>query len=287
MPVMTTADALAHGITPTQLRSRRFRHLMRGIVIPSDEPVTMRTWVAAARLVLGPGAVAIGRTALQLCGLDIGDTLPVKFATPQRVRTRIPQISVVWRSGLDARNPVQLTKDAVIYEAATLPLKDAVTLCDRVLYCKLATASSMRRWCDDASGRAAKALALARPGAESIPETHVRLCIAFSGCPEPTPQVTINDARGFIGRFDLGLTEYGVLIDYEGDHHRVDKRQWNKDLNRGQRIQMLGMRLVRIGSDFFRNPWEAVEIVHSQLRLGGYRGPAPRPTKRWIASFGV
>lgn len=221
---MTVATALSVGFTRTQLRSGQFRHLMWGVVVPTEERVTLNTWVQAGRLVLGPDAVTIGRTALQIHGLDMGDTLPVRFATRERVRSRRLQLDVVHIPDLTTHGIDQPVKDALLTELPELKLKQAVALCDRVLQRRLTTAPTMNRWTDEAPGPAAIALGLARPGAESIPETHVRLCIALAGLPEPKTQVTVRNADGFVGRFDMAIEEYGVLIEYEGDYRGPSPR---------------------------------------------------------------
>lgn len=178
---MSTAAALASGITRRQLGSPRFVHLMRGVVVPADERVTVSTWVDAARIVLGPDAVAIGRTALQMRGVDVGELLPVKMATPTRVRTTIPQISVVWRSGIDGPGGMQPLRDAIIAEVGVLPVKDAVATCDRVLYKRLAKPQDLARWATETRGHVARASP--SRGWRSRSPRHICACVSpCRGC---------------------------------------------------------------------------------------------------------
>lgn len=50
---------------------------------------------------------------------------------------------------------------------------------------------------------------------------------------------------------DLGYLEARVLIEYQGDHHRTDRRQWREDLVRRQLFEDAGHRVIEVSADVF------------------------------------
>ena len=81
MPPLTCKEARELGISRRHLYSSAYRQLYRGVFVPADEPLTVATWTNAARLILPTDAQPTGLTALQLAGVDLGQPLPLHFAT--------------------------------------------------------------------------------------------------------------------------------------------------------------------------------------------------------------
>ena len=121
--------------------------------------------------------------------------------------------------------------------------------------------------------RAAQALELIRPGAESRPETLVRLAIIASGMPEPEVNGDIFGPRGqFVGRGDLLYREFRVLVEYDGDQHRVSTAQFDKDVGRLDDFAALGWRVVRItGRSFFGDRAGSLARIEQALAAAGWR----------------
>ena len=117
--------------------------------------------------------------------------------------------------------------------------------------------------------RARGAAALVRLGAESRPETLLRLLLVRAGCPEPQLNVEIRDRGGrFIGRFDLVWPERRVAGEYDGDQHRVSTLQYEKDIRRFDRATEAGWTIIRMRSrGLFRDPAETVARVRGALGL--------------------
>ncbi len=76
-----------------------------------------------------------------------------------------------------------------------------------------------------------------------------------------------------------------MLIEYEGDQHRGDKRQWNRDIDRYDDYQGANLTAVRITAERACYPRLVVRRVYEALRTGGYRGPEPTFDGRWMALF--
>ncbi|WP_395728267.1 endonuclease domain-containing protein [Nakamurella sp.] len=120
--------------------------------------------------------------------------------------------------------------------------------------------------------RAAHALERIRLGAESRPETLLRLLLVEAGFPEPELNVRLFDRFGAeLARVDLLFREFRVIVEYDGDQHRTDTRQFDRDLGRLDDLAALGWRVVRVGArSLFRDPQDAVNRVQRALIDGGW-----------------
>lgn len=121
--------------------------------------------------------------------------------------------------------------------------------------------------------RAVQAADLIRPGAESRPETLVRLALVDAGLPEPELQLDITDSGGrWFGRADMAYRNQRMIVEYDGDQHRSNTAQFDKDVKRLDDFYALGWRVVRIvGRSFFANPQESVDRVARALIERGWR----------------
>lgn len=120
--------------------------------------------------------------------------------------------------------------------------------------------------------RAARAVELIRQGAESRPETLLRLLLVGAGFPEPELNVRLHDRFGTeLARVDLLFREFRVVVEYDGDQHRTDQRQFDRDLGRLDDLAALGWRVVRVGGrSLFRDPQDTVNRVRRALAAGGW-----------------
>ena len=91
------------------------------------------------------------------------------------------------------------------------------------------------------------ALPLVRLGSASRTETWSRLVLIEAGLPEPELDVDIYDDHGsFFGCVDLAYRERRIAIEYEGDQHRTDPAQWQRDIEKHQMLADIGWRVVRV-----------------------------------------
>ncbi|MFP7760983.1 hypothetical protein [Marisediminicola sp. LYQ85] len=132
--------------------------------------------------------------------------------------------------------------------------------------------------------RARTALDLVRPGAESRTETLLRLLLRDHGLPEPTVNPTVEvrtlDGRFRIVRLDLAFCRWKVAVEYDGDHHRTDARQYELDIARYDDITADGWIDIRVRSyGLFVEPLVTVARVHRALRSRGWR-PSHRTRAR-------
>ena len=132
-----------------------------------------------------------------------------------------------------------------------------------------AAASAGRRL---GAARLRDALYLIRVGSSSPPETHLRLELIESGLPEPALDVDVFGANGlYIGYTELAYPTWRVLVEYEGDHHRLDRTQWNRDIDKHARCAAAGWTVVRITADhLYHQSGGATRRVRAALVAAGW-----------------
>ncbi|HYI50650.1 MAG TPA: DUF559 domain-containing protein [Microbacterium sp.] len=112
-----------------------------------------------------------------------------------------------------------------------------------------------------------EALPRVRGGVASRMETWVRLIIADAGLAEPVTDHDVFDDRGrFVGCVDLAYPLLRIAIEYEGDQHRTDPRQWQRDIEKHEQLADLGWRVIRVSRDHvFAEPESIVRRVRSAI----------------------
>jgi very-short-patch-repair endonuclease len=73
--------------------------------------------------------------------------------------------------------------------------------------------------------------------------------------PEPLVDHAIPVAGGLVLHADLAYADARIVLDYEGDVHRVDRATWLRDLQRRELFEDAGWRVIRVTSaDLFGDP---------------------------------
>ncbi|GHC99917.1 hypothetical protein GCM10008096_02580 [Zhihengliuella salsuginis] len=93
-------------------------------------------------------------------------------------------------------------------------------------------------------GRAREALEQVRVGADSPPETKMRLALIRSGLPEPELQISPSPENPYAPKGDLGYRQLSLVLQYEGGHHRTPE-QYSRDLNREREWASYGWSSLR------------------------------------------
>lgn len=136
-----------------------------------------------------------------------------------------------------------------------------------------------------------EALALVRYGSMSRPETHTRLLLVEAGLPEPSLNFeVVHPLRNTRYVLDLAYPELKIGLDYEGDYHRTDARQFRKDIRRRERLAELGWHDIRVTADdleHHRDEFVArVQLYRARSRAQQHTHPSPIPTPIFNASAG-
>lgn len=281
---LTVAQARAAGLTRGQLAGPAYQRLLHGVYAPAG-PVDLWLRVEAARLVLPGTAVATGRTALRLLGLDVGADFPLTFVTRERARSRHAGIALSVVEELpEHRNGIASAAEACAFVLDAEPVVPAVTVVDRALRLGMTTPTGILT--SPLTGRARAAYAHVDTGAHSPRETLLRLALTHAGLPRPESQGRVLADGALVAQVDLLYRRHRVAIEYEGGQHLSDPAQWNKDIKRYADLARLGHTVVRVTAARMREPDSVVTEVYRALTENGYRGPAPRFTAPWWLAFG-
>ena len=173
--------------------------------------------------------------------------------------------------------------------AGDLDVVELVVAGDWLVRLKKTTPVELQAYAATLTGRhpvtVRRAAALVRERVDSPPESRLRMCLVLAGLPEPECNVDLGGDSFFIATSDLAYLVYRLLLEYEGDHHRTDRGQWQKDIRRERQLRQAGFEVQRITAETLRRPSRLVEDVHGLLVKAGYDGPSPAFSPDWIAHF--
>ncbi|ANF30760.1 hypothetical protein A0130_02850 [Leifsonia xyli] len=188
-----------------------------------------------------------------------------------QIRLRLDEIDVV--AGLPVVGPIETWCQL----AGALDEADLTVCGDALVRRKspLTTIAEMERAvqrCVDRPGVPVLrgAMGRVRPNTDSPMETVIRLALVDAGLPEPLVNYGIADSGGrIVAHGDLVYPEARVVVEYDGDHHRTEDRQYFIDIDRLWRIQSLGWTVVRINRTHLADgAAEAVSRTRFALRCG-------------------
>ena len=119
-----------------------------------------------------------------------------------------------------------------------------------------------------------RALQLVDPGSQSPKETWLRLLLVRAGLPRPTTQIPVTAADGAqlpLYYLDMGWEDLMVAVEYDGEHHRLDRWQYTKDIRRREALDRLGWIVIRViaaddPADIVARVRDALELRASSLR---------------------
>ncbi|TJY69372.1 hypothetical protein E4J89_10590 [Arthrobacter sp. CAU 1506] len=113
---------------------------------------------------------------------------------------------------------------------------------------------------------------LVRVGADSAPETRLRLALVDAGLPEPSLNEPIVDDWGRIWHSpDMQYKDYKLTIEYEGAHHRTSE-QLARDIQRAEQTAAIGWLERRVSKeDMHGDARSAVSKIRTALRSQGWR----------------
>ncbi|OCB33960.1 hypothetical protein A5675_21425 [Mycobacterium malmoense] len=249
------SEAVAGGsLTRGQLRWR-YRRIHRDVYVPKNAPRSLRDNIRAAWLWSGRRAIIAGRAAAALHGAKwVDDLAPIEIIGPFNHpppgiiirRERVGAEDVVELDGLPITNPVRTAFDL----GRHLPRRLAVTHLDALSAATGLRPADVARLFARSKGvrnvrRCRTALSLMDGGAQSPKESWLRLVLIDAGLPRPTTQIRVTDGR-LVAYLDMGWEEPMVALEYDGEQHRTDRRQYVKDIRRAETVGSLGWIVIRV-----------------------------------------
>lgn len=254
------SQAVAAGlVTPYGLRSR-FVAIYPDVYVPAALELTAGLRAQAAWLWSRRRAVVAGRSASALYGTKwIDARAPAELLynyrrPPGGIHTwsdRLAEDEIQTICGIPATTPARTALDL----ACRYPLDKAVAAIDALARATDLKTSDIELLAERYRGRrgitrARDALRLVDAGAESPRETWLRLLLVRAGFPPPQTQISVYDHDGYlVAVLDMGWENIKLAVEYDGDHHRSDRRQFNKDIRRAESLAETGWTNIRITAE--------------------------------------
>lgn len=282
-PVFTARAALDAGVTARALRSDAFDRTFWGIR-SLTAPTTLAERCRALLVRMPPGTVVSHSTAALLHGIPL--PWRIERATALHLASRSPRraphatgiighqlaltdgdLSV--RDGLPLTSPERTWCDL----ATMVHLYDLVAAGDYLIHHRSPITISARLMLaieHRTSGRGVRlltrALGLLDPRSESPPESTLRVILIEGGAPSVRVNHVVTDPYGeFVGRTDLTVDEWNLVLEYQGDYHRTTKGQWRADMTRRSKLEATGRRVMELNADDLRDPIELMRRIRARI----------------------
>ncbi len=254
------SEAVEAGIvTPYALRSR-FVSIHPDVYVPAGAELDARSRARAAWLWSRRRGIVAGHSASALHGAKwVDDRASAELLygyrrPPGGIRAwsdRVGDDEVALIAGIPVTTPARSALDL----ACRYPVGKAVAAIDalaRATDLKVVDVETLTERYRGRRGirRARIALPLVDSGAESPRETWLRLLLVRAGYPRPQTQIPVYGEYGqLVAVLDMGWEHLKLAVEYDGDHHRTDRRQFNKDIRRAEAVAELGWIDVRVTAE--------------------------------------
>ena len=288
----TLGEARSRGLSSAQLRRSGAVGVSQGIYRPASWEFDLRE-AALALCAATPGAWISHSTSARLHQLILppwlGDSNELHLSRPTRtpgVRRKglVSHKLLAFPDEIEVAGGLQISTRSRTWldMARTLPLRDLVCMGDQLIRIPrpefenrsepYATPSALREMLvrhGNLQGivRAREALGLMRVGADSPPETLMRLAMLDAGLPEPELQLSLWPGRGAPSA-DAGYRARRIALQYDGAHH-LDEVQRHSDRRRDKAFEAAGWTvLVFTDKDLADGFERAVQRIRRALREG-------------------
>jgi hypothetical protein len=289
----TFGSALASGVTLDRLRRKDVVNVGRGLYRPADWDFDLEG-AARALSAASPGAwishVTAARLRCQLLPPWLADSTELHLSKPRSLPS-VRRKGVFGHTVLTLDDEIELvdgirlsTRSRTWLDLARiLPLKDLVSMGDELIRIPRVDFEGRTQPYDTMAGlrmlagrhpnlqgvvRAREALDLMRVGADSAPESQLRLAITDAGLPQPELQVPLRAGDARSPSADLAYRHRRLAIQYDGGHH-LGGAQILSDRRRDRAFESAGWTvLVFDKSDLADDFGNAVVKIKRALRKG-------------------
>lgn len=287
----TVFEARAANLNTARLRSSDLTTAGRALYVPGDWEFELRG-LARALSAVTPGAWISHLTAAALLGL----WLPSWFHGCRDLHLSKPkELPPVRRAGVVGHTVLVFDDEVMFWDgirlstpartwldlSRMLPLADLVAVGDQLLrqprpgleartkpWATLPQLRALLLRHPKLQGivKARLAADLIRQGADSAPETFLRLALTAAGLPEPELQVRLVPGDPYSPAADLGYRRHLIAIQYDGGHH-LTREQQSRDNRRDEAFNAAGWRYFKFNADDLAEDFRgAVRRVRAALR---------------------
>ena len=269
----TVHEARGAGLSAARLRSSDLETAGRLLYLPTGWEFELRG-LARALSAATPGAWISHLTAATLHGL----WLPAWYRGCRELHLSKPKaLPPVRRTGVVGHTVLAFEDEVMVMDgiristpartwldlARLLPLEDLVAVGDQLVrrprpelegrtepWATLSQLHAIMKRHPKLKGivKAREAAQLIRPGADSAPETFLRLALTAAGLPEPELQVRIVAEDPYSPAADLGYRKHRMAIQYDGGHH-LTREQQSRDNRRDEAFNSAGWRYFKFNAD--------------------------------------
>jgi hypothetical protein len=275
--VILGGEALAAGVVTRHELRQRYTNLYRGVYIPKGRETSLRDRAVGAWLVSRRRGVIAGVAASGLHGAPYVDsTVPIELlaakCAPQAgliPRTeRVADDEITQRFGLPVTTRVRTAFDL----GRHLDRQEALARLDALMWNQVFAVGEVLALTERyprARGikQLRELLPLVDGGASSPRESRIRLLLVDAGFPQPETQIAVIRGVTPVAWLDVGWSEYQVAVEYDGDHHRKNRRQYVKDIARLRMLEALGWIVIRVIAE--DSPQDVIARVESALLSRG------------------
>lgn len=251
------SEAIACGLLTKSQLETRYHRLFRGVYIDRDAELTAAVRAKAGWLWTGRRGIVAGFSAAALHGskwVDDGRVVELihnnhhRSAGIQLHRDIVAADEIEILGGLTVTSPPRTALDLGCWYPTMTAVAGIDTLAGATEI-KAADIELLARRYPGRRGiaRARRAADLFDPGAQSPKESWLRVVVIEAGMPRPQTQIPVFDEFGNVFAYlDMGWEEVKVAVEYDGEQHRNDRRQYTWDVRRLERLERLGWIVVRV-----------------------------------------
>ncbi|TLM88158.1 DUF559 domain-containing protein [Pseudarthrobacter sp. NamE5] len=289
----TFSSARASGLTLDRLRRKDVVNVGRGLYRPADWDFDLEG-AARALSAASPGAwishVTAARLRCQVLPPWLADSTELHLSKP-RVLPSVRRKGIFGHTVLALEDEVEevdgislSTRSRTWLDLARmLPLNDLVSMGDELIRIPRVDFEGRTQPYDTLPGlrvlvgrhpnlqgivRAREALELMRVGADSAPESLLRLAIVSAGLPEPELQVPLRAGDTRSPSADLGYRHRHLAIQYDGGHHLAEAQIFS-DRSRNKAFESAGWTVLVFDKEDLADDFQrAVQRIKRALRNG-------------------
>ena len=253
--VFLGTEALADGLSRHDLR-RWYRRMYRGVYVPKYVMPSLGDRALGAWLATNRTGVIAGVAASALLGarwVDDDESIEVLVNERRRQPGLTPRMDrhcddeVMTIDGLPVTTPSRTAFDMGRYLKRSAALARLDALMRVAPFAPKRVEILMRRYGPVRGIRQLRdLLPLIDVGAESPKESWLRLLLFDGGLPMPETQIPVLDGGVPFAYLDMGYRDIQLAFEYDGDHHRSDRRQYVKDTRRLPAVERTGWEVIRV-----------------------------------------
>jgi hypothetical protein len=286
------SQALASGVVTDHELRRWHDRMFRDIYIPKGYEPTLLDRIDGASLRSGRNGVVAGVAASALHGAQwVDDDIPIELIWNN---TRPPPGIIARDERLDGDEITTVSCIPVTTSARTaydlgrhLSRGEAVARLDALMRARpFSTDDVLRLARRHRRARGLNQLRAVLPlvdgGAASPQETRLRLLFIDAGFPRPTTQIPVVDERGRLVRpVDMGWEDLMVAAEYDGEHHRTNRKAYVKDMRALRKLEGLGWIVIRVIKE--DRDEDIIDRAHRALIARGWDGQLRPPFEPVVA----